>query len=65
MTRITPHLARLRTLPDRPAGPRQRLASTHEAGAKMCPDCFRVVFNGVRLCPACGFEYYGSRKAQP
>lgn len=37
------------------------VASSYDAGAKTCFECFRVMYNAVRVCPACGYEFYPSK----
>ena len=30
---------------------------TGEAPVKECPSCFEIIFAGLRVCPACGYEF--------
>lgn len=41
---------------------KRSVLSKYDASAKMCPSCYLVVYNAVRVCHGCGFEFYPKKE---
>lgn len=58
MAKDTPQARKSKTEPK----VKRPVLSKYEAGVKVCLQCAMYVYNGVRICHGCGFEFYPKKE---